>query len=386
MQTQAPNKTKVLFIQPGYGHYRFPLYDMLHKNHDVTFVFIRSEQMYPSRLLPNPEWNKVFLDCTNSAFWVLKLAKLIVTIRPHVIISSINGSCQTVTSVIMGRILQIPVILWSISWDTSRFDSGRPYWRDVLSKRVVKWTTRNADAIVAGGKKSKKFNKKMAPAGKLIFTAYQSTGDLSLMTGIHTRAANKINHIDGITVLYFSRIVEYKGLDILIHAFSEIEKGSKHARLVVAGDGPFREYCESLSRRLAVENITFYGGIQNEDAREFYKEADIFVLPCSGKNGTEAWGLVLNEATSMGLPIVTTDAVGAAGDLVEDGINGYVVRAGSASALRRAIEKLMADEDERQRMGRESRRLFESINSYKKMYEGFNSAIHEVVTDHHRQE
>jgi len=377
-------KTKIFFIQPGYAHYRYSLYDLLHKNHDVTFAFIRTRHKYSSRLFPHPDWNVVSWKNPRGVFLVLKLAKQIIVTKPHVIISSINGSHQTIISLIMGRILRIPVIIWSISWDTSRFDGIYPWWRKVLSRFFVRWTTRNAHAIVVGGTQSKSFNRKMAPAGTPILTAYQSTNDQSLMMGTKTLPTKWTNRSDMTTILYLSRIVEYKGLDILVRAFSEIEKGPQQTRLIVAGDGPFREYCEKLSRRLDVRNITFYGNVQNEDAWKVYKDADIFVLPCSGKDGTEAWGLVINEATSMGLPIITTDAVGAVGDLVKDGINGYVIEAGSTSALCRALEKVIADKDKMQRMGRESRKLFESINSFEKMYEGFNKAIYEVISHCHR--
>ncbi len=374
------NKAKIVFVQPGYAHYRYPLFDMIHRNHDVTFIFIRSKSIYPSRLSPDPEWNMLFLNGENNPFWILKLLKHIFTLKPEVIITGISGSLHTIVSLAAGKILKIPVILWSLSWDTSGFRRNYPYWKNFQRNIRVTLSTKNADAIVVSGSRSREFNRKISPEGKPLFTAYQSTEDQSLAPGMGTNVCNGKARSDSITILYLSRIVEYKGLDILIHAFSCIEKEYENVNLIVAGDGPFREYCEKVSHTLKVKNIIFYGDIQNEDAWKLYQKADIFVLPCSGKNGTEAWGLVINEATSMGIPIVTTDAVGAVGDLVKDGINGYVVKAGSVSELLRAIKRLISDETMRECMGKESRRLFEGINSYEKMYEGFNSAIRSVTT------
>jgi glycosyltransferase involved in cell wall biosynthesis len=374
------NRAKVLFIQPGYAHYRYSLFDLLNKNHDVTFVFIRNKTIYPSRLPPNPEWNMLFLNRENNPFWVLKLAKHIFTLKPQVIITAINGSYQTIASLIVGKILKIPVILWSLSWDTSRFRSSYSYWRNFQRDIRVKWSAKNANAIVVAGTKSREFNERISPRGKPIFTAYQSTEDHFLMTEVETHSTGRKTRSDKITILYLSRIVESKGLDVLIRAFSEIEKNHKHVTLVVAGNGPFRNYCEILAKHLMVKSISFYGDIPNEDAWNIYEKADIFVLPCSGRNGTEAWGLVINEAASMSLPVITTDAVGAVGDLVKDGINGYVVKAGVPAELRLAIEALINDKAKRERMGKKSRKLFESINSYKKMYDGFNNAIYSVIT------
>jgi len=374
------DKKKVLFIQPAFGHYRYALFELLHKNHDVTFIFIRNMSEYPSSISPNPEWNMFFLNRERNHFWLLKLAHLIFQLKPDVIITSINGSYQSIASLIMGRILKIPVILWSLTWDTSRFRSSHPSWKNFQRETRIRWTTKNADAIVAGGTQARKFNQQIAPEGKPIFTAYQSTLDQFLMMKEHAYSNSRSSGSKP-TILYLSRIVMSKGLDILIRAFSEIEKNMA-AHLIVAGEGPFLRHCEMLAKQLALRNISFYGEIQNEDCWKLYNKADIFVLPCSGKNGTEAWGLVINEATSMGLPIVTTDAVGAVGDLVQDGVNGYVVKAGSTSALRVAIEKLLSDDSLRDRMGKESRKLFDSINSYEKMYDGFHNAILSITQGH----
>jgi len=376
---QKGSRAKILFIQPGYAHYRYSLFDMLHKNHDVTFVFARNRVRYPSQLPPDSGWNVLFLNRENNPLWILKLVRYIFTLKPEVIITSISGSSQAIASLLAGKILRIPVILWSLSWDTSRFRKGYPHWRNFQRALRVKWTTDNADAIVVGGTRSRAFNTKISPEGKPIFTAYQSAEDQSLMPGMKDNISGEKPRSDRITILYFSRIVEYKGLDILIRAFSSIEKEHENVNLIIGGDGPFREYCENLSRTLQVKNIIFHGNIHNEDAWKLYRNSDIFVLPCSGRNGTEAWGLVINEAASMGLPVITTDAVGAGGDLVKDGINGYVVKAGSFSALLRAIEKLISDKSARDCMGKESRRLFVNINNYEKMYEGFDSAVRSVI-------
>ena len=117
----------------------------------------------------------------------------------------------------------------------------------------------------------------------------------------------------------------------------------------------------------------------SEEAWKYYSVADIFVLPDGGKGGIDGWGLVINEAASMNLPIVTTYAVGAADDLVINGLNGYVVQPGNISGLHNALEKLIKDKALRTQMGKESRRLFESINDYKKMYHGFHEAIKHVI-------
>lgn len=124
-----------------------------------------------------------------------------------------------------------------------------------------------------------------------------------------------------------------------------------------------------------IDDITFVGAVNNEDAYQYYYQSDIYVLPCNGVGRGEAWGLVLNEATSMSLPIITTNVVGATGDLVINGLNGYVIEANDIGALEEALIKLICSEELRKKMGQESRKLFDRINNPKKSAYQFLNAI-----------
>jgi glycosyltransferase involved in cell wall biosynthesis len=78
--------------------------------------------------------------------------------------------------------------------------------------------------------------------------------------------------------------------------------------------------------------------------------ADVLVLP----SHEEVWGLVLNEAAASGLPLVTTNVVGAAPDVIHAGVNGFSVPAGRPDCLARAIRKVLERPEE---MGDVSRQI-----------------------------
>lgn len=371
---------KIIFIQPAFAHYRYELFDLIHKNHDVTFIFLRKKRTYPSSQGPNQDWNMIYLNGKEKdKFWTLRLLKLLFKKKPDIIITSINGSTQTIVAMIAGFFLKKPVILWSLSWAHPHLIKQRPYLKRLYRGLRSKWTVRSACALVVSGARSYKYNEKLTKPGTPIFKAYQSTKDFSLITsqGIPDDLKDYMDF--AVRILYFSRIVDWKGLDVLIKAFSEVEKKQESVFLTIAGDGPHYEYCYSLARKLQIQNIEFCGAVKNEQAWHYYYKADIFVLPNSGKTQVEAWGLVINEATSMGLPIITTNLTGAVDDLVIDGLNGYVVKAGSITEMRDAIESLVLDKSKRKRMGKESRKLFEMVNNYERMYRGFNYAIKAVL-------
>ena len=83
-------------------------------------------------------------------------------------------------------------------------------------------------------------------------------------------------------------------------------------------------------------------------------DADVFVHPCLWRPHErvkgEAWGFAVNEAMAAGLPVITTTAVAAAYDLIEDGVSGYVVAPGDHGAIAQRLITLFEDRALRERM------------------------------------
>ena len=92
----------------------------------------------------------------------------------------------------------------------------------------------------------------------------------------------------------------------------------------------------------------------------------------------EPWGLVVNEVMCAALPVVVSSELGCAVDLVKDGVNGYVVPAGDATALAGALQWLLADEPLRKRMGAASRSMIARW-SYEECRSGVTSALQCVI-------
>ena len=90
-----------------------------------------------------------------------------------------------------------------------------------------------------------------------------------------------------------------------------------------------------------------------EEVRNSYAAAHVLVIPSlATRHFLEPWGLVANEAMNQHLPVIATDAVGAAaGGLVRHERNGLVVRAGDHDALAAALRRLHDDPELRARLG-----------------------------------
>lgn len=110
--------------------------------------------------------------------------------------------------------------------------------------------------------------------------------------------------------LYVGRLTEVKNLDYLVDKFNN------HPELNLSIIG-FGELEDSL-RAKAAANTTFLGAINNSDLSQYYQQADVFILPSK----SEPWGLVVEEALNNGTPVMVSDRVGCAGEIInsENGV------------------------------------------------------------------
>jgi glycosyltransferase involved in cell wall biosynthesis len=120
--------------------------------------------------------------------------------------------------------------------------------------------------------------------------------------------------------------------------------------------------------------VVITGFVNQSGMGRYYAAADVLVLPSSH----EPWGLVLNEGMCFGLPVIASDAVGAAPDLVRSGENGFVYPVGDVTALAAALRRLLADPAGRAAMGARSREIVGRF-SYDADVDGILAALHRVV-------
>jgi glycosyltransferase involved in cell wall biosynthesis len=163
--------------------------------------------------------------------------------------------------------------------------------------------------------------------------------------------------------------VAEKGLDVLARAW-ERTAGGRSATLVVAGDGPL------ASRIAAVDGTRLLGAVARSELPVAYAAARFTVVPSiPTPRFKEPWGLVCNEAFEQGRPVIATTAVGAAaGGLVLDDRTGLVVAPGDADALAGAIDRLLADDPLRHRLGEAARDAVEPY-TYEAMAGGVAAAL-----------
>lgn len=366
---------KIIFLQPGYAHYRNKLFKTLTDRHKIKLIYERSFNVYPGEIKAN-NLDCIFLRSGRINKWI-NLLNILLSENPDIVITSISSSFRTILSYFYCKAFNKKFVLWILEWKQPTYKGknirhvvGR--LRNKLSKIIIK----DCHALIVGGTASYKYAVLLGKSRNDIFYAIQCADDLA--NERRNETIRDRSNKNKFTFLYLSRIIKWKGLDILLNAFSKLEKEYDDIFLIVGGDGGYRKYCIELSNKLGIRNIDFRGAIQPNDLQNIYKEADAFILPSYFLgNSYEAWGLVINEAMSMSLPIITTTAVGAAYDLIEEGKNGYIINENNIDDLYKAMNRLIHADVKK--MGQISRQIFEVKNNFNNMADGFSDAINYVI-------
>lgn len=154
-------------------------------------------------------------------------------------------------------------------------------------------------------------------------------------------------------VLSVGRTIPCKGFDLLLK--SKVGIPEKVGMYIVGGIAT-PEYSDIIQAN-SLRNIHFVDHCNYTMLKKFYHAADIFVLPTRG----DTWGLVINEAMASGLPVVTTERCVAGTQLIEDGLNGYLIPVEDSVTLRERIIALLNDSQKRYDMGKKN---LEKIRPY----------------------
>ena len=184
------------------------------------------------------------------------------------------------------------------------------------------------------------------------FDPKATRGDLREEIGV----PSEVPLIGTVAILRFK-----KGYQILLDAIPIVLKEIPGARFVFVGDGPQRRNITNKIEDLGLSGNVLMLGMR-WDIPNILKSIDLFVLPTL----QEAHGGVFVEAMAMGKPVIGTD-VGGVGEVIKDGVNGYLVEPNDPSSLAGAVVTMLRDKEKAESMGREGRKMAEERFDVEKM-------------------
>jgi glycosyltransferase involved in cell wall biosynthesis len=211
----------------------------------------------------------------------------------------------------------------------------------LIEQHIIKKST----AMMCPGVQSKEYYiKRGADPSKIFIVPYSTADDhIFLEKSQRYKACKDVIKKDFCikedkVILFIGQFVERKGIGYLIQAFNSLIKESDHFALVLVGDGPLKNNYEKYCKNENIDHVYFPGYINEDKKIKFYSISDVFVLPSQ----KDHWGLVVNEAMLCGLPIITTNAVGAS-EMVLPGRNGLLVNDSNSDELYESLLQILTD-------------------------------------------
>ena len=364
-------KTKAVILTEIISPYRIPPFNCLAKDEEIdlkVFFFAETES--------RRSWlvEKQKIQFNYQVLWGLQLGKSYqsapVFLNPDVIYQLwkqqpdviICGGWHHFThwlAFVYAETTKTPLLMWSESTLKDERSSSN------IKHKLKSWILNQADGYIVPGNAQKNYLVNLKAREDRIYIAPNAvdsnffTCEAQRYRQQKTMCKEKLG-ISGCVILYVGRLVDEKGIPELLEAFTKLS-GNKQVTLVIVGDGSRSQYYHSYTQQHKLDNVVFTGFQPQSALPQYYGIADIFVFPTR----SDPWGLVLNEAMAAGLPIVSSDAAGAAPDLVVNGKNGYLVPVGNVEKLSEALQILVEDESLRHKMGLHSSEIIANYTPQK---------------------
>jgi len=345
--------------------YRLPLYRRLAELHDVAVLCFGPGAGYV------PSW---FSDLDAQIAAAPFPARAIASPREAfataagrtAVIAPMAGGAMLPAAYAGARRAGVPFVLWASIWARPRTP------RHTLAWPLVRRIHRDACAVVAYGEHVRRFVRGIRGRDDDVLVAPQCVEpelfDREVSPAEIAALRERHDLGDGPLVLYAGRLVEEKGVGVLLDAW--LGASRPPATLVLAGEGPL------AGAASAAPDVRVLGPLPREQLAVAYGTAAAVAVPSlRTRRFLEPWGLVCNEALLQRAPVVATPAVGAvAGGLVRDGETGVVVPERDAGALAAALGALIDDPGERERLGAAGREAARAL-TYDDAAAAFGAAL-----------
>jgi glycosyltransferase involved in cell wall biosynthesis len=332
----------VLFVTGHAPAYRVGAFARLHEREDVEFALFGGRSTHGGASFAGE------LPFPHRYLHQRELAALAASGRHRAVVCSTGGRVAPAASWLGARRARVPLILWASLWAHPRNAAH------VLSYVALLRLYRSADAVVTYGSHVSAYVR--ARGAHNVYIAPQSVdNDFWSAPEIASPSVEGWPGSAELTYMFVGRPAPGKGLEVLLEAWRRARLTALDAALVIVGAGPSaRSTPPDGAGCLNRDGLVWLEPVRPVELRNLYAACDVLVVPSiPTRTFREPWALVVNEAMNRGVPVIASDAVGAAaGGLVRDRETGLVVRAGDSAALADAIGRLSADPALRARLGR----------------------------------
>jgi glycosyltransferase involved in cell wall biosynthesis len=358
----------VLFATGHAPAYRVGAFARLHERENVEFALFGGRSTHAGG---ESESELPFPHAHSSQ---RRLAALAASGRYRAVVCPTGGRVAPLAIWAGARRARIPLILWASLWAHPRSLAH------AFSYQPLRRLYRAADAVVTYGPHVSAYVR--ARGARNVHVARQSV-DNDFWSSPEALAPRDRSWPSAAATrfLFVGRPAREKGLEVLLAAWRASGLQASRAALAIVGVGstPPPWIARAAGTGRGADDVLYVDALAPKELRAVYAAADALIVPSiRTRTFREPWGLVVNEAMNQRLPVIASDAVGAAaGGLVQDRRNGLIVAAGAAVALAGAIGELTRDPEWRRGLGEAGARDVLAY-SHDEWAQGFSRALASV--------
>jgi glycosyltransferase involved in cell wall biosynthesis len=250
--------------------------------------------------------------------------------------------------------------------EANLISAPRGFGKRLLKRLFFAGLKRLVDGFLAIGCLNREYYRHYGVPEERIFAVPYTVDNAFFQAGVQQAAAGREElrrelglAADRPVILFVSKIEPRKRPADLLAAYKKlIESGAVAGPpyLLFVGDGRQRRPLEELAREQRLEGVKFLGFKNQSELPAYYDLCEVFVLP----SVQEPWGLVVNEVMNAGRAVIVSDQVGCGPDLVRNGENGYIFRAGDVDGLAQVLARVLENRENCLRLGQNSRKIIGS--------------------------
>ncbi len=259
---------------------------------------------------------------------------------------------EGLVGLLVARLGRLPLVIWAHGEEITS-------WRQPLKLRVMTFTFRHADRILANSEFTRDELLKLGVAAERVKLIYPGVDVGIFRPGLPVEDLRASLGLDDTQrlVLSVGRLARRKSFDQVVRALTRLVEEGVDVHYAIIGIGEDESYLKQLAEETGVsDRVHLLGHVSMEDLPRWYCAADLFAMPNRNvDNDTEGFGKVYIEAAACGRPAIA-GLVGGTGAAVLDGITGLQVDGASLEAVTNGLRRLLSDAELARRLGEQGRK------------------------------
>lgn len=338
------------------------------------------------RTQPSPDMSGIRGYFRQMAATRARIEQLIARYRPD-IIHPHSPVLNAIPAIKAGRKSGIPVVYeMRASWEDAAVDHGSTTegsLRYRLSRALETWALRQADGIttICSGLRADILSRGGIPSDKVTVIPNAVNVDSFAYAPPAEPELRRQLGLENCTVLGFAgSFYGYEGLDLLLDAVVQLLPRYQNLKVLLVGGGPQEEALKAQAKQLGLGNrVVFTGRVPHSEVQRYYGQIELLCYPRKSMRLTDlVTPLKPLEAMAQGKLLIASD-VGGHQELIRDGETGILFRAGNATALASAIDRMLANREQWENIRQAGRHFVESERTWARSAENYRTLYRRLL-------